>query len=967
MPSVSSYYSIAFAVLLIAFIVLAYIFWRRFQSRSRLVRRVAELEALSDAGRAIAAAQLDVRALCRLIAEEAGKVIDNRTFQIGLFDGSFYQIQFWTINDVPQNTPRTFNLEENSGVVGWVRSSKQPLLVHDFQKELNTLPARPRYISDHPPRSAVFIPLISGDKVIGIVAAQSSQPNRFSAQDMGRLMILANQASAGIDNAFLFDRERKRAAQMELVGQVARQVIAINDLEELFSQIVELIRKTFGFHSVNIFVIDENSGEAVVEASNLPELEPGVLRMAPDYGIIGTAVSTRTSIVSNDTRSDERFVSGGVSADTRSEVAVPLIVDNTLLGVLDVQSYEIGTFAPQEQMVIEALAAQVAIAIHKARQFAAQREQAWVTTAQLQVAETIGQNAELDSLATAITRLTPMLVGVDQCALLVWDSDMEQYWPVAAYGASDEIEARFNKARLGIGDWKALDAAHVGKVLMKTSQQPPWLLSANGRMPGQTGIETVLLPLVAKGRNLGMMVVTSYEGENESKTTTRSVMGNGREELLRNIANQTAQGIESILLHDAQQEEAWVNTALLQVAEAVNKLTDLNEILYTIVRMVPMLVGVKVCLVLIWDEEQKMYRAGPSFGLTEMEQGLIQSFDLDPSEFPSIRTQDIERAGPDVTYHTLKLPPWLANMMGADTVTAFPLYARARLVGILVVGPPGSGQMLSGRRLNILTGIAQQAAIAVVNDHLYKESAERSRIEQELDVARAIQASLMPESAPIIPRCTVASYWEAARQVSGDFYDFLELPNGSWGIAIADVADKGVPAALFMALSRTILRTVAFNRVRPSEVLERSNTLIYGDTSSDLFVTVFYAIWEPETRILEYANGGHNPPLLIRADGKSRELTTKGIALGVIEEVKISHKKVKLHPGDTVIFYTDGVTEAMNEDFDEFGTDRLSMVAKNMRNRSAVEIVSGITQAVDEHAGDTSQFDDVTLVVMKAE
>jgi serine phosphatase RsbU (regulator of sigma subunit) len=403
------------------------------------------------------------------------------------------------------------------------------------------------------------------------------------------------------------------------------------------------------------------------------------------------------------------------------------------------------------------------------------------------------------------------------------------------------------------------------------------------------------------------------------------------------------------------------------VAEAVNKLTDHNEILYTIVRMVPMLVGVKVCLVLIWDEEQKMYRAGPSFGLTEMEQGLIQSFDLDPSEFPSIRTQDIERAGPDVTYHTLKLPPWLANMMGADTVTAFPLYARARLVGILVVGPPGSGQMLSGRRLNILTGIAQQAAIAVVNDHLYKESAERSRIEQELDVARAIQASLMPESAPIIPRCTVASYWEAARQVSGDFYDFLELPNGSWGIAIADVADKGVPAALFMALSRTILRTVAFNRVRPSEVLERSNTLIYGDTSSDLFVTVFYAIWEPETRILEYANGGHNPPLLIRADGKSRELTTKGIALGVIEEVKISHKKVKLHPGDTVIFYTDGVTEAMNEDFDEFGTDRLSMVAKNMRNRSAVEIVSGITQAVDEHAGDTSQFDDVTLVVMKAE
>jgi serine phosphatase RsbU (regulator of sigma subunit) len=529
------------------------------------------------------------------------------------------------------------------------------------------------------------------------------------------------------------------------------------------------------------------------------------------------------------------------------------------------------------------------------------------------------------------------------------------------------VEHHFKKTRLGIGDWSALDAAHVGKMLLKTDQRPPWLLSANGRKPGQTAVQSTLLPLVAKGQILGMMIVISQVETTPSKTTTSSGLTNGREELLRNIANQTAQGIESILLHEAQQEEAWVNTALLQVAEAVNKLTNLNEILYTIVRMVPMLVGVDACLVLIWVEEQQSYRAGPSFGLSEMGHGLLESFDIDPSEFPLLKTQDVERAGPDVTYHTLRLPPWMHTIMGAETVTAFPLYARARLVGVLVVGPPGNYQNLTGRRLNILTGIAQQAAIAVVNDQLYKESAERSRIEQELDVARSIQASLMPEGTPTIPYCTVASYWEAARQVSGDFYDFLELPNGCWGIAIADVADKGVPAALFMALSRTILRTVAFNRFEAGEVLERSNSIIFGDTSSDLFVTVFYAIWDPRNRTLEYANGGHNPPLLIRADGKSRQLTAPGIALGVLEEVKISQKKVKLHSGDTIIFYTDGVTEAMNEDLDEFGVDRLNMVGKNMRKHTPAEIVNAITQAVAEHAGDTSQFDDVTLVVMKAE
>ncbi len=958
--------SISFAILLIALAMSGYVLWGRYQSRRRLVRRVAELEALSEAGRAIAVAELDVRALCQLIAEESGKVIDNRTFQIGLFDGAFYQIQFWTINGVTQTTPRTFNLENNSGVVGWVRKSKQPLLVHDFLRELNTLPAKPRYISDHPPRSAIFIPLISGEKVIGIVAAQSSEPNRFTTQDMNRLMILANQASAAIASAFLFERERKRAAQMELVGQVARQVIAINDLEDLFYQVVSVTRETFGFHSVNIFVIDEESGEAVVEASSLPDLRPGAWRMAPDIGLIGAAISSRTSIISNDTLADERFIAGDVSTETRSEVAVPLIVDDTLLGVLDVQSYEPGTFAPQEQMVIEALAAQVAIAIHKARQFAAQREQAWVTTAQLQVAETLNENGDLDSLGTAVTRLTPLLVGVEQCAILIWEKGSESYQALAMFGVSDEFDDQFKSVRLDIGDWTALDAAHVGKILLKTGQTPPWLLSANGRGPGQTAVQSALLPLLAKGQILGMMVVTSRE-ETPSSRKKKASIGNGREELLRNIANQTAQAIESILLHEAQQEEAWVNTALLQVAEAVNQLTDLNEILYTIVRMVPMLVGVDACLVLIWDEDQQVYRAGPSFGLNEMAYGLLESFDIDPTEFPSIMSQDIERAGPDATYHTVTLPLWMNTVIGAATATAFPLFARARLVGVLVVGPPSNSQNLSGRRLNILNGIAQQAAIAVVNDQLYAESAERSRIEQELDVARTIQTSLMPNGTPIIPGCTVASYWEAARQVSGDFYDFLLLPNDSWGIAIADVADKGVPAALFMAMSRTILRTVAFNRIRPSDVLERSNNLIYGDTSSDLFVTIFYAIWNPDSRILEYANGGHNPPLLIQASGEIRELTSKGIALGVIEEVTIDENEVKLHSGDIVIFYTDGVTEATNEDFDEFGVDRLSMVGKNMRNRSAAEIVGAITEAVTEHAGDTPQSDDVTLVVMKAE
>jgi sigma-B regulation protein RsbU (phosphoserine phosphatase) len=348
-----------------------------------------------------------------------------------------------------------------------------------------------------------------------------------------------------------------------------------------------------------------------------------------------------------------------------------------------------------------------------------------------------------------------------------------------------------------------------------------------------------------------------------------------------------------------------------------------------------------------------------------MGQGLLESFDVDFSEFPLLGRQDVERIGPDAAYYTFRLPNWMDTIMDSDTADVFPLYARARLVGALVVGPAVNGRPLSGRRLNIVTGIAQQAAIAVVNDRLYKESAERSRMEQELQVARSIQASLIPEQAPDITGCDVSGYWQAAREVSGDFYDFMRLADGRWGIAIADVADKGVPAALFMALSRTILRTVAFNRKNPGEVLQRTNQLIYNDQTSDLFVTVFYAVWDADRTLLKYASGGHNPPILIRSNGKSEELDTDGIALGVIENVSIEQRQVKLRRGDVIIFYTDGVTEAINEDYDEFGMERLELVARNARRGKAGAIATAITAAVHDHAGETPQFDDITLVVLK--
>ncbi|MCA9940715.1 MAG: SpoIIE family protein phosphatase [Anaerolineales bacterium] len=947
--------SISFALLLGSLVASAIVLYWRYRSRQQLMQRVSQLEALREASSAIVAAELDVEALCELIYHEAGKVIENRTFQVGLFQDNQYAIKIWYIEGQKQ-IPRTFDLGSNGGLVGWVRQAREPLLISDFAKEMDELPARPLYVSDHPPRSALFIPMISGETVIGVLASQSSAPNRYHQSDLQRLGIIANQAASAIANADLYQRERTRAAQLELVGQIARQVNAVQDLDEIFQRVVLLTHRQFGFHPVNIFGLNGSTGEIVIEASSANSLVSGDICLREGEGLIGSAIQMRRTINARDVQEDGRYIAqlglpdiDPIAAYTHSEIVIPLIVDKEVLGVLDVHSPTLNAFSGQEQTVLEALAAQVAIAIHKARQFNRQREQAWLTTAQLQMAEAISRSEDLDDLLDSITRLTTLLVGVDMCAILLWDSDDATYTPGRIYADHPEAHTRFAEMRLSVGDWPPLDAVHVGMESLTTEQAPPWQAAC---------APLTLYPLLAKAEMRGVMIVKPPPGRSAAQ------------ELLQNFSNQVAQAIDNAQLSIAQQEEAWVNTALLQVAEAVNSLIDLQDILSTIVRFVPMLIGVESCIVLVWDEEKSAFHAGPSHGLSDMARGLLETFEIPSKEIAPLEAKESGLFGPSATYYTLSLPPWLQTALKSSTAAAFPLHARNRLVGALVVGPPLNGYIsghraLSGRRLSILAGIAHQASIAVVNDQLYREAAERDKLAQELRVAHAIQASLIPPGSPEIPGCQIASYWQAARDVSGDFYDFMRLNNGRWGIVVADVADKGMPAALFMAVSRTILRAVSHNRVSPAETLERVNELLFNDTQTDLFVTVFYAVWDPPTETLTYANAGHNPPLWLRKDGREMLLSPTGMALGVLEEVKIKEKQTRLSPGDVVVFYTDGVTEAMNEDYDEYGTERLCLAVKGARERDAAGIIEAITQGITDHAGGTPQFDDVTMVVMK--
>ena len=239
-------------------------------------------------------------------------------------------------------------------------------------------------------------------------------------------------------------------------------------------------------------------------------------------------------------------------------------------------------------------------------------------------------------------------------------------------------------------------------------------------------------------------------------------------------------------------------------------------------------------------------------------------------------------------------------------------------------------------------------------------------LQRELDVASQMQQSILPTQFPSGDDFETFGSMDPARNVGGDFFDVVQLDGGRIGLAIADVSDKGVPAALFMMSSRTLLKGSAIGLSEPGKVLQEVNDLLADDNESAMFVTVLYAVYDPPTGRLSYANGGHNLPVIFHADGSSTVLPyTQGLALAVLSGFDFEEGEVTLAPGDTLVLYTDGVSEAMDIEKEEFGMERLRAVFAGGQPESAETANEAVFAAVREFVGDAPQSDDITCLTLK--
>jgi sigma-B regulation protein RsbU (phosphoserine phosphatase) len=304
------------------------------------------------------------------------------------------------------------------------------------------------------------------------------------------------------------------------------------------------------------------------------------------------------------------------------------------------------------------------------------------------------------------------------------------------------------------------------------------------------------------------------------------------------------------------------------------------------------------------------------------------------------------------------------------SILCVPLKIKDTVLGVVYVDNRLQTGVFVQDDLELLTAIASSAAIAIENARLYQVAVEKGRMEQDLQMAREVQASLLPDRTPQIPGWEFAARWQPAREVSGDFYDFVPMPRGQITLVIADVVGKGMPAALFMALSRTIVRASVGDSPSLAEGMARANRLVCADAADGMFVTVYCALLSPEMGEVTYVNAGHNPPLLCKADDCTggeplTELRPTGMAMGVLEDIPFEQRTVHLEPGDFVLLYTDGVPDATGDEEQRFEMERVRRILLDHRHKSAAGIVAELESAISGFTGAAAPFDDIAIMIAK--
>ena len=426
-----------------------------------------------------------------------------------------------------------------------------------------------------------------------------------------------------------------------------------------------------------------------------------------------------------------------------------------------------------------------------------------------------------------------------------------------------------------------------------------------------------------------------------------------------------------------------------KISETMRSLLKLDEIGKSMMDTALGAMFIDTGSVILLDKEKNRYECLTRSGEKEEIKDLRKLTEIEDESIPEKRTQvpslnlpadepliqKIAERKKEVTIYDVEADPFFEvekesckqafDRMEATLIV--PLIYEDRLSGLITLGRKKSGKFYRREDINLLNTLANQGAVAIENALMIEEVIEKERMEEELSIAKDLQVSMLPATCPEIEGFEIAAISTSAREVGGDFYDFIEMGEDRAGFVIGDVTGKSVSGALVMSSSRSVFRMLSEEELSVGEIMIRANRRIKKDIKSGMFVALLYAVLDAKDRTLSLCSAGQTQPIQLYAEtGEASLVETKGdtFPLGILEDAEYQETRLQLAPGDKVVLYTDGIVEAMNEKEEMFGFERLLEVIQGARSMSADSLLKEIIDRVNEFAGGAAQHDDLTVIVL---
>jgi len=550
---------------------------------------------------------------------------------------------------------------------------------------------------------------------------------------------------------------------------------------------------------------------------------------------------------------------------------------------------------------------------------------------------------DLDELLKKIAELTNRIVPYEIFAIFLLDDDAQELYLRFAIGHQPEV---VKNLRIKLGDGVTGTAAmERTTVVVDDVLKYPRYIDAVKNARSELAV-----PLVSQNRVVGVLDIESpepgYFREDQVK-------------LLNLLASQIAIAIENARVYESERRNRELLALLYDISLEMSSTLEVDELVRKIAATVKQKIDYQTFSIFLLDEKQSLLR--PKFVIRSNErenQKLV--LPLGTGLIGTAAKLKMPLRIADVTQD----PRYLNVHTETRSELVVPLTSKGRVVGVVDLESTQVGYFTEYHERFLMT-LASRMASSLVNAELHTRVAENeARLGREMKIAREIQHQLMPDEVPSIPPLQMAVLFKPVAQLGGDLYDWIPFDDGRIAIVIGDVAGKGAPAALYGALSSGVIRTRAGRKYPPGQMLELVNKTLFQRPIEGQYVAVTYAIYEPKNKTIALSNSGLPYPLLVRA-GQPSFVDVGGVPLGLFPDSQYEETSLELHPGDVLVFYSDGVVEMRNDSGEEFGLKRLAETVSSSCEKSPEEIVKSVSAALAEFIGRVRPQDDRTMIVIR--